>query len=100
MPGKESKFRSLTASKETIKKFARIAERQEMTPGKLLEIMTENEALIPLFLKKFAKAKISGPFVRKNGNKLEKYFLVDKEEVVTDEWTNIENAKAVRITEQ
>jgi len=100
MPTKESKFRSLTASRETIKRFAKIAERQEMTPGKLLECLAENEALVPLFLKKFAKAKITGPFVRKNGNKLEKYFLVDEEEVVTDEWVNIENAKNVQIADQ
>jgi hypothetical protein len=62
-----------------------------------LEQLTKNEALIPLFLKKFAGAKITGPFVRKMGDNLEKYFLVDKEEVVTEEWANIENAETIQI---
>jgi hypothetical protein len=99
MSKKESKFRSITAKKEVVATFEKVAGLKGMSSAELLGQLGKHEALIHFFLKKIGNAKISGPFVRKNGNKLEKYFLVDKEEVVMDEWTNIENAKAVQITE-
>jgi len=80
-------YTTITVKKETSKAFGKIAASQGLSTQELLSRLCKNEAILPLFLKKFAVAKVSGPFVRKSDNKLQRYFVVGKEEIVTDEWT-------------
>jgi len=99
MPGKDSKFASLTAKREAIERLQKIAQKLELTPGDLLERLTKSEAFLILFFQKLDKAEIKGPFVRKGRGKLERFFLVNNEEVVTEEWT-AENIEDIKISER
>lgn len=99
MPGKNSKFASVTGKRETIERLQKIAQKLEVTPGELLERLTKSEAFLIWFFQKLDKAEVKGPFVRKGRGKLERFFLVNNEEVVTEEWTT-ENIEDVKISER
>jgi hypothetical protein len=84
---------SLYASEEAVKNITKFAEKLGISRPELIDRVFKHDALIQLFLKKFAYAKVNGPFVRKKEDKLERYFLVDDTEVVVDQWdvVNIED---------